>query len=190
MSSQFSLFDPAPAAPEGFAYAGDFVAAEEERVILAAIRELELKPFEFRGFLGKRRTASFGLHYDFNRGGLGEAAPMPDFLQPLRGRAAAFAGLDAEALQHALVIEYGEGAGIGWHRDRPVFGDVVGISLLSPCTLRFRRRQGERWQRLSLTAAPRSAYLLRGPARTEWEHSIPAVDAPRYSVTFRSLRSA
>src|ERR1051326_5280025 len=113
---------------------------------------------------------------------------MPDFLRDLRETAARFAELPAARLQHVLVIEYGEGAGIGWHRDKPVFGDVVGLSLLSPCVFRLRRKVGpRRWERVSLTAQPRSAYVLRGPSRTEWEHSIPPVDALRYSVTFRNL---
>jgi alkylated DNA repair dioxygenase AlkB len=114
---------------------------------------------------------------------------MPAFLLPLRDRSAAFAGLSPSALQHVLITEYGPGAAIGWHKDKAVFGEVVGISLLSPCTFRFRRKAGAKWERASLTAEPRSAYLLRGLSRTEWEHSIPAVDVQRYSVTFRNLRS-
>ena len=188
MTRQFALFDAAPALPEGMRYQREFVSAAEERALVAAIEKLPFAPFQFHGFEGKRRTVSFGHHYDFNAGGLGQAEPIPPFLAPLKDRAARFVGLDPEQLQHALVIEYGEGAGIGWHRDRPVFEEVIGVSLLSPCTLRFRRRGGERWERLSLTPEPRSAYLLTGPARTEWEHSIPAVETLRYSVTFRSLR--
>jgi alkylated DNA repair dioxygenase AlkB len=98
------------------------------------------------------------------------------------------AGIAPDDLPHALVTEYGPGATIGWHRDKGVFGDVIGISLLSPCVFRLRRKVGAKWERYSLTAEPRSAYLLRAASRTEWEHSIPAVDALRYSVTFRTLR--
>src|SRR6185437_1327114 len=101
---------------------------------------------------------------------------------------AAFAGLASALLQHVLVTEYAPGAAIGWHKDKAVFGEVVGISLLSSCVFRLRRRAGRTWERASFTAEPRSAYLLEGPARTEWEHSIPAVDRLRYSITFRSLR--
>jgi alkylated DNA repair dioxygenase AlkB len=97
------------------------------------------------------------------------------------------AGVAPEQLPHVLILEYSAGATIGWHRDKAVFGDVIGISLLSPCRLRLRRKAGSRWERASLTLEPRSAYLLRGPSRTEWEHSIPAVDALRYSITFRTL---
>ena len=89
-----------------------------------------------------------------------------------------------------LVTEYPPGATIGWHRDRPEFGDVVGISLLTPCVFRLRRRKGPGWERASLTVDRRSAYLLRGSVRTDWEHSIPAVAALRYSITFRTLRPA
>ena len=152
------------------------------------MRELLFRDFEFHGYVGKRRTVSYGWHYDFNERVLRKADDIPPFLLALRETAAAFADLAPEALQHVLVTEYGEGAGIGWHRDKAVFGDVVGISLLSPCVFRLRRKAGERWERVSLTAEPRSAYLLRGPSRTEWEHSIPGVDALRYSITYRNLR--
>ena len=112
---------------------------------------------------------------------------MPGFLLPVREKAAAFANISADALQQVLVTEYGPGAAIGWHRDRPVFGDVVGLSLLSSCTFRLRRRQGSQWERTTLVVAPRSIYLLRGPSRTEWDHSIPAVSTLRYSITFRNV---
>jgi alkylated DNA repair dioxygenase AlkB len=112
---------------------------------------------------------------------------MPEFLIPLRARAEAFAGIALGGFQQVLVTEYAPGAGIGWHKDRSVFGDVAGISLLSPCTFRLRRRTGKGFERQNLIAGPRSAYLLRGSSRTEWEHSIPGVESLRYSVTFRSV---
>ena len=185
---QLSLLDVGPTLPEGFKYESEIIAPAQEQQLLEHIRQLPLKEFEFQGFVGKRRTISFGWRYDFNERALRSAEPIPPFLLQLREAAAAFAGLAAEQLQQSLVIEYDAGASIGWHRDKAVFGDVVGISLLSPCRFRFRRKAGTRWERASLTAEPRSAYLLRGPSRTEWEHSIPAVDALRYSVTFRNLR--
>jgi len=193
--AQLSLPAPPAALPDGLAYRADFLAAGEERMLARRLAELPLKEFEFHGFLGKRRTISFGWHYAFGGGGLREAEAMPAWLLPVRERAAAFAGLAPEALRHALLIEYAPGAGIGWHRDRPDFGDVVGISLLAPAKLRFRRKpvlsfaegRGEKWERAALIAGPRSAYLLRGPARHIWEHSIPPMDALRYSVTFRTL---
>jgi alkylated DNA repair dioxygenase AlkB len=176
--------------PEGFLYQEELVTADEERSLLAQVEGLPFRAFEFHGWMGKRRTISFGWHYDFGQRTLRAADPIPPFLLPLREAAATFAGLAPGDLAQVLVTEYGPGAAIGWHRDKAVFGDVIGISLLSPCRFRFRRKMGNRWDRVSLTVEPRSAYLLRGPSRSEWEHSIPAVDAPRYSITFRSLRSA
>ena len=187
-NKQLSLLDPGPTLPEGFRYQPDVITAADEQELLEYIRRLPLKEFEFQGFVGKRRTVSFGWRYDFNERALRTADPIPPFLLPLRQAAADFAGLEPDQLQQALVIEYDAGASIGWHRDKAVFGDVVGVSLLSPCRFRFRRKTGSSWERASLNAEPRSAYLLRGPSRTEWEHSIPAVDALRYSVTFRNLR--
>ncbi|HVG06666.1 MAG TPA: alpha-ketoglutarate-dependent dioxygenase AlkB [Thermoanaerobaculia bacterium] len=177
------------APPEGFRYQADVLPEDEERELVERIRELPLKEFEFHGYVGKRRVVSYGWHYDFGERRLQDADGIPAFLLPLRERAAAFAGVAPGDLPHALVTEYGPGAAIGWHKDKRVFGDVIGISLLSPCVFRLRRKAGEKWERYSLTAEPRSAYLLRGPSRTEWEHSIPAVESVRYSLTFRSLRA-
>jgi alkylated DNA repair dioxygenase AlkB len=184
------LFESAPELPDGMRYVTELISADEERALLDRLPLLPFKEFEFHGFLGKRRTVSFGWHYDFNGGGLKQAGELPNFLFPLRTRAAEFAGVDAASLEHALIIEYKAGAGIGWHRDRPQFGDVIGISLLAPCSFRLRRKVGAKWERRSLTAEPRSAYLLRAASRTEWEHSIPALETLRYSVTFRTLREA
>ncbi len=189
-SRQFSLLEPGPALPEGFKYQADWLPPDEERGLVSRLAELPFKAFEFQGYLGKRRVVSYGWEYDFNQRELRKAEDIPAFLLPLRDEAAAFAGLDPGDLEHVLLTEYAPGAAIGWHRDKGVFGEVVGISLLAPCVFRFRRRRGAAWERASVTAEPRSAYLLQGPSRTEWEHSIPAVDALRHSITFRNLREA
>ncbi len=177
----------APALPAGMRYASELISVDEERALVEAMRDLPFREFQFHGFVGRRRTVSYGWSYDFNGGGLREAGALPSFLVPVRERAAAFAGLDPAALEHALLIEYAPGAGIGWHRDRPAFEDVIGISLNASCTFRLRRKTGRDWERRTLTAQPRSAYLLRGPSRTEWEHSIPPLETLRYSITFRSM---
>ncbi len=158
--------------------------------LLQRLPELDFKPFEFRGQLGKRRVVYFGWRYDFNHARLQRAESIPSFLDPVRQKAAAFAGLDPAQLEQVLINEYAPGAGIGWHRDRPQFEDVIGVSLGSPGLLRFRRKRGTGWERISIPAEPRSAYLLRGPARTEWEHSLPQVGALRYSITFRTMRTS
>jgi DNA oxidative demethylase len=185
--TEATLFGPDLDMPEGLNYRPDFISPEEEGELAARISKLGLTPFEFHGFQGNRRTFSFGWQYVFDGSGLRKAGDIPDFLLPLRDRAAAFAGVAAAAIQHVLLIEYAPGAGIGWHRDRPVFGDVVGISLLAPARLRFRRKKRDKWERSALIAEPRSAYLLKGPARHEWEHSIPAMEELRYSITFRTF---
>ena len=189
MDKQPNFLSQAPALPDGFRYRPDFLTAEEERELAGRLAVLPFREFEFQGYLGKRRVVSFGWQYVFDGSGLRKAEDMPDFLLPLRERAAAFAQLAAGDLQHVLLTEYAPGAGIGWHKDRSVFGDTIGISLLAPCRFRFRRKSGEKWDRAALITEPRSAYLLRGPSRTEWEHSIPALDALRYSITFRNLRA-
>jgi alkylated DNA repair protein (DNA oxidative demethylase) len=182
---QHALFE---AGPPGLATRDDFVTRAEERELLEHFAALPFRPFEFQGWLGRRETVSFGWHYDFEHARLLAAPALPEFLVPLRERAAAFAGLAPAALEQALVIRYDEGAGIGWHRDRPVFDQIVGLSLCSACVLRFRRREGRAFRRFALFSPPRSAYLLTGEVRDEWEHSIASVEARRYSVTFRSRR--
>jgi alkylated DNA repair dioxygenase AlkB len=185
---QAELFDTASKFPRGFCYVGELISHAQEQRLVHHFQELEFKPFEFHGFLGKRRIVSFGWRYDFSGGGLQKTNDIPRFLEPLRRQAAGFAKLKASDLQHVLVTEYQPGAAIGWHKDRSVFGEVVGISLLSTCTFRLRRKIGTKWERAAIVAAPRSAYLLSGPARTEWEHSIPAVPELRYSITFRNFK--
>jgi alkylated DNA repair dioxygenase AlkB len=184
------LFEPKTVLPAGFRYRPDFLSAEEERDLVGQFNDLPFRPFEFQGYVGNRRVVSFGWKYDFNTRELRRADDIPGFLAAIRARAADFAGAAPAGLQQVLLTEYARGAGIGWHRDKAVFGEVVGISLLSACTFRFRRKKGAGWERASVLAAPRSAYLLQGPSRTEWEHSIPAVDMLRYSITFRNFRSS
>jgi len=189
VNGQPDLFAQTPGTPQGFRYRAGFFTSEEERELARNLAALPFQPFEFHGFLGNRRVVSFGWRYVFDGRGLEQAEPMPDFLLPLRDRAAAFADIEPDLLEHVLLTEYQPGAAIGWHRDRSVFGDVIGLSLLSPARLRFRRREGPKWQRAAIDVEPRSAYLLTGPARAEWEHSIPAVESLRYSITFRTLRT-
>jgi alkylated DNA repair dioxygenase AlkB len=178
-----------PNFPEGFRYQPEMIGPADEDSLLTHVRELPFRDFEFHGYTGKRRVVSFGWHYAFSARQLQKADDIPDYLLALRQDAAAFADMDPEELQHVPVTEYGPGAGIGWHRDKAVFGEVVGISLLSPCVFRMRRKVSEKkWERVNLVAEPRSAYHLSGPARFKWEHSIPQMDALRYSITFRNVR--
>jgi alkylated DNA repair dioxygenase AlkB len=186
--AQLRLFGSLEGFPEGFSYEEEILTAEEERSLVQAVAGLPLKAFELQGFKGKRRVVLFGLHYDFNTRGLGSAEAIPEFMLPLREKAAGFADVSPEALQHVLVTEYAPGAAIGWHRDRPEFGIIIGVSLVAPCHFRLRRKIAPaKWKRASLIAQPRSIYLMQGPARHEWQHSIPPVDSLRYSVTFRTL---
>ena len=164
-----------------------FVGVEEERELVARIEELGLSPFRFHGWTGKRLTRSFGWRYDFDDASFTQTEEIPGWLQPLRQRAAELANLQPDDFAHALVVRYDPGAGIGWHRDRPQFDKVVGVSLGAPAVMRFRRRIEDGFQRAKVQVAPRSAYLLTGEVRSDWEHSIAAHEALRMSITFRSL---
>jgi alkylated DNA repair dioxygenase AlkB len=185
--AEADLFGRVTAWPQGLRYELEFLSEEEEWLLIDAFSSLRLAPFQFGAFEGKRRVASFGSRFDFSDQRLHAAEPPPEFLQPFKARAEAFAGLAPDAVQHVLLTEYETGAGIGWHRDKVAFNMVIGISLGSACPLRFRRKEPSSWERFTLEAAPRSVYLLSGEARSLWEHSIPPVQTPRWSITLRTM---
>ena len=199
---QPTLFD-SDGVPPGFRYAADFISAEEEQALAREIAALEFTRVEMRGGVAKRRTAHFGWTYGYDARTAKPGRPIPAFLLPLRERAAAWAGVAAGDFGEALVTEYPAGAGIGWHRDAPMFGDVIaGVSLLSACRMKFRPYESPAGRRPrppgvesvrrathEIALAPRSGYVIAGAARREFEHSIPAAAALRYSITFRTLRS-
>jgi alkylated DNA repair dioxygenase AlkB len=179
-----------PAMPGGFRYQENILSEEEEASLVASLDTLQLKPFAFHGHLGNRRVTSFGLRYDYARRMVETADALPLFLTELRKKAAAFAGRSIEEFEQAGVNQYPPGAGIGWHKDKPQFGAIVGISLLAPATLRLRRASGKSWIRRSHELKPRSIYLLDGEARKEWEHSVPPVSSLRYAVMFRTVAAS
>lgn len=184
---QQDLFGAPSLGPPGFRYQPEVISEAEERALLAAFEGLPFEPFEFHGFTGRRQIVSFGYRYDFSGQTLRPADDFPDYLKTLRTKAARFAGIEAGEFVHAMVTEYPPGAPIGWHRDRPEFAKIAGVSLLSDATFRFRRRTASGIERITHTVARRSAYLLDGEARSLWEHSIPPVKARRFSVTFRTV---
>jgi alkylated DNA repair dioxygenase AlkB len=171
----------------GLRYRDEFLTKAEEGDLIRRIDAEDLAPFRFQQWTGKRLTANFGWNYDFETGKFGPTRPLPAFLIPFRDRAAEFAGLPASSLEQALLIRYDPGASIGWHRDRPHFEHVIGISLGAPAPMRFRQRLEKGFSRNTVPLAPRSIYLLSGEARHEWEHSIDALPEARWSITFRTL---
>ena len=185
--------------PDGFRYAPDFLSQSEEQGLLQHISTLPFQQFEFQGYLAKRRIVAYGWDYDFSSRKAAETGPIPEYLVPLRRRVAEFADLDESTLVEGVVTEYPPGAPTGWHRDVPQFEDVIGVSLASSCRMRFKPcgkarlkhkkvEWGTKTKIVSITLEPRSIYLLRGAARWKWQHSIPAVERLRYSITFRTLR--
>jgi alkylated DNA repair dioxygenase AlkB len=187
LPSQKDLFGVPAGLPVGFLYHRCVLSAEEGEGLARELASLPFKPFDFHGYLANRQVVSFGYRYDYDRRAVVEAAPFPLFLLSLRSKVAALFGRPEHAFRQVLINEYRPGAGIGWHRDKAQFNEVAGVSLLAPCSLRFRRKAGSTWERASLIVEPCSAYLLSGPARTVWEHSIPALDQLRYSITLRTL---
>jgi alkylated DNA repair dioxygenase AlkB len=171
----------------GLRYQEDVLTAPQEADLIRRLGTLDLSPFKFQGWLGNRKTRTFGWRYDFDDSSFAPAEPIPAWLDGPREQAAKFAGLAADDFIHVLLARYDPGAGIGWHRDRDVFEDVVGFSLGTPAVLRFRQRSEAGFRRVNVDLSPRSIYLLSGEARHEWEHRIVPGDRLRFSITFRTL---
>jgi alkylated DNA repair dioxygenase AlkB len=187
--AQLSLFADRSASPEGLRYQPDFIDAVTEAELIAHLEALPLQPFQFGAYEGKRRVASFGFRYDYGLRKLEGADPIPGWLTPVIRSVEKFGGLPAGSVGQVLCTEYDAGVGIGWHRDRPHFDEIFGLSLKAPCKFRFRRPAGAKWERFTLVAEPRSLYMMSGASRQVWEHSIPAVEQRRYSITFRTMKT-
>jgi alkylated DNA repair dioxygenase AlkB len=177
-----------PELPAGFRYIPDLLSPAEERGLVREFERLPLKLFEFHGYQGNRRIYTFGHRYIFAGQEPRANASIPDYFRPLTDIASQISGMPANTFEQLMVTEYAPGAGIGWHRDRPTYGDIVAVSFLAPCTLRLRRKVGDDWERRFARIEPRSAYLLHGSVRNSWQHSIAPMDVLRYSVTLRTFR--
>jgi alkylated DNA repair dioxygenase AlkB len=190
-----TLFDGSAQVPDGFIYRQNFVSEAEEQELIREIQKLQLEPFKYYQFTGKRRTASFGWQYEFGASEITAAPEMPLFLLPLRARAGKVFKIDPASLIQTSIIEYSTGSPIGWHRDIPYFGIVVGVSLGAACRMRFRKYSRVRSKKLnrdevlSLELEPRSVYLMSGASREIWQHSIPPVKELRYAIMMRTLRA-
>jgi alkylated DNA repair dioxygenase AlkB len=182
---------PPPALPPGMRFQEAFLSPAEEEGLIARIEALPLAPMQYQQYEALRRVVSYGGSYDFTRQKLAPAEPLPAWLDPLRERAGAWAGIAPQDFAQALVAEYQPGTPLGWHRDVPDFEDIVGISLGNEAVMRFRPYPHEKGRRsgvLKLVLPPRSIYLLRGAARWEWQHSVAPTKALRYSITLRTAR--
>jgi len=191
-----SLFEVSPKVPDGFIYHPNFLSQTEEKELIREIQEIHLTPFKYYQFTGKRRTASFGWQYEFGQSEITTAPEIPAFLLPVRTRAGNLFNIDPNNLAQTTIIEYSTGSPIGWHRDIPQFGVVVGISLGAACRMRFRKysrarsKNLKRDEILSIELQPRSIYLMSGASRETWQHSIPPVKDLRYAIMMRTLRAA
>jgi alkylated DNA repair dioxygenase AlkB len=192
MPAQADLFGaPRPALPEGMRYEEEFLSPREEAALVARLGQLPLARMKYQQYEALRRVVSYGGQYDFSRKQLNASEPIPDWLDPLRGRAAAWIGTDPSQFTQVLIAEYQPGTPLGWHRDVPDFEDIVGVSLLDEAVMRFRPYPPDparKSETIKLTLPPRSIYLLRGTARWGWQHSVAPTKALRYSITFRTAR--
>jgi alkylated DNA repair dioxygenase AlkB len=193
--SDLGLFEVPANLPEGFVYRPNFVSETEAQELIKEIQKLTLAAFKYYQFTGKRRTASFGWQYEFGSDDITRAPDLPEFLLPIRERAGKLFDIDPARLAQASIVEYPVGAPIGWHRDIPQFGIVIGVSLGAACRMRLREyrrprvKLSRRSDGVSIELEPRSIYLMSGPSRQQWQHSIPPVKELRYSIVMRTLRS-
>jgi DNA oxidative demethylase len=192
--SQIQLFANEPELPEGFVYKPELISHQEEQALVRAIDQLEFAEVKMRDVVAKRRVVHFGRSYEYETAALSPAPAVPEFLAALRERVGEFAARDAEEFAEVLVTDYPPGAPIGWHRDAPGFDIIVGVSLLSECTMQFRpwpaeKPIGKGVKPLKQILEPRSGYILRGRSRTAWQHRIPPAKQRRLSITFRTLRT-
>ena len=187
---QPDLFGVAPSLPEGFTYELDFLTREEEASLIGHIRELPLKEAAYKEVTARRRTVNYGGKYDFTAGKLEPAPDIPPFLFPLREKVGQWAGVPPLDFVQALITEYSPGTPLGWHRDVPDYEVIVGVSLGGRARMRLRpyrpREKQNRKDAMVLDLEPRSAYVMRGPARWGWQHCISETKELRYSITFRT----
>jgi alkylated DNA repair dioxygenase AlkB len=192
-ASSNDLFGASPLWPAGFAYKPDFIGADEESQLLLAIGDVPMHEAQYYEYTAKRRVASFGSSYDFEARELRPAAPMPEFLIPLRRRLADWVSLPEDLLAQALITEYRPGTPLGWHRDALNYEVVAGVSVGGRCRIRFRPYpplRGRDPKTFALELAPRSVYVMRDDVRWNWQHCIPATPEQRWSITFRTLRNS
>jgi alkylated DNA repair dioxygenase AlkB len=176
------------ALPAGFLYFPDWIDEPEEQALLARIASLPFAEVRMHGVVAKRRVVHFGWDYGYESWRITPTAPIPDWMAPVRERAADLISVPATALEEVLITCYPAGSGIGWHRDAPMFGpSVVGVSLLGTCRMRFQRTVRAARETADCMLAPRSAYVLAHAARFSWQHTIPATKTLRYSITFRTV---
>jgi alkylated DNA repair dioxygenase AlkB len=177
--------------PEGFAYYPEWITSEEESTLIGHIEALRFAEVRMHGVIAKRKVVHFGWDYGYDSWTISPTDPAPDWVLAVRARAAGAVGAAPEALEEILVTRYEPGAGIGWHRDAPMFGPaVLGVSLLGTCRMRFQRTVAGQRETTEAVLRPRSLYVLAGKARFVWQHSIPPTKELRYSITFRTLKEA
>ena len=175
--------------PEGFDYLPDFLSVSEERAILDRIDALKFGTVEMRGMVAKQKVLHFGWMYGYESWRITRENPLQIGSWLCANGRPVLMQEHAENIEEVLLSQYSPGAGIGWHRDAPMFGPaVVGISLLGTCRLRFQRKRGDVREQAECSLEPRSAYVLNGQARAMWQHSIPDTKATRYSITLRTLK--
>lgn len=195
---QSLLLDTQTQLPNGLIYKPEFISEEEEEILLAYLQNLPLRsprhlvPLQdVRGdnpvsYHSKRRSKGFGWGWDEERERFVPGLPLPPFMRLLQRKIAKWLDIPPARVAEALVNEYAPGAAIGWHRDNEPFEVIAGVSLAGWCTMQF-RPFADKEEVVSLDVEPRSLYLMQGPVRWRWQHSVAPVSTLRYSITLRTL---
>jgi alkylated DNA repair dioxygenase AlkB len=186
-----TLFPLNPVLPSGFVYVPDFLSPQEEDQLIQLITKIELHKFLFQGHEAKRKVASFGYDYSFDKRILTKGEQIPSTFYPIVEKVSVFLSIPENKFAELLITEYPVGSVINWHRDAPPFDLIVGLSFRSDCIFKLRPHDKEKRERKSIISIPvkrRSLYVMQGSARTEWQHSTAPVKDIRYSITLRTLR--
>jgi alkylated DNA repair dioxygenase AlkB len=185
---QYRLFDTGLSFPNGFVYRPDFLTAREEELLLAHFEELPFENAEYKEYTARRRIINFGWGFEFDADKPRSGPPLPAFLQPIQKKAAKWLDVPVGRIVEALVTEYQPGTPIGWHRDRDVFESIIGVSLGGWCDMQLRPLSStDKGEIITVPLEPRSAYLMQGESRWNWQHHIPPTKTLRYSITFRTM---
>jgi len=186
------LFPYEPIYPPGFIYVPDFLTYEEELYLNEQVSKTECHTFIFQGFRAKRRVASFGYDYSFDKRALTKGTEIPESFHSLLDKVSKYLAISKDDFAELLVTEYPVGSVINWHRDAAPFDLIAGISLSADCVFRLRPHDKTKQGRNALISIPvkrRSLYIMKDNARTDWQHSIAPVKEIRYSITLRTLKA-
>jgi alkylated DNA repair dioxygenase AlkB len=159
--------------------------------LLHQIAAIELRNLNFRGHEEEKKVASFGYDRIFEKRILTKGKQIPKQFEWLLEMMARKTHIGFDRISGFLVTAYPKGSVINWNRDATPFDTIIGVSLLSDCTFKFRPLDQTKQNRKNIISFPvlrKSIYIMRDESRSEWEHSIASVTSQRFSISLRTLK--